>query len=48
MDADGNGVLSENEIRALLQCDAFECSYEDVEDVTGPVTLIVFGNALGL
>ncbi|CAE7472186.1 CPK3 [Symbiodinium natans] len=33
MDMDGNGYLSESEIRTLLQSDAFECSYEDVDDV---------------
>ena len=34
MDFDGNGYLSESEIRALLQSDAFECSYEDVDEAT--------------
>ena len=34
MDLDGNGYLSESEIRALLQSDAVECSYEDVEEAT--------------
>ena len=38
MDMDGNGYLSESEIRTLLQSDAFECSYEDVDDAMGSDT----------
>mmetsp|Transcript_56730 Transcript_56730/g.132610 ORF Transcript_56730/g.132610 Transcript_56730/m.132610 type:complete len:631 (+) Transcript_56730:68-1960(+) len=33
LDVDRNGFLSEDEIRALLRSDAFECGYEDVDDV---------------
>ncbi|CAJ1399659.1 unnamed protein product [Effrenium voratum] len=33
MDKDGNGRLSRSELRAMLQSDAFDCTYEDVDEV---------------
>lgn len=33
MDRNGDGHLSYSELRAMLQSDAFDCAYEDVEEV---------------
>eukprot|EP00434_Breviolum_minutum_P001392 symbB.v1.2.001223.t2/scaffold66.1/size357995/26 len=33
MDRNGDGHLSYNELRAMLESDAFDCGYEDVEEV---------------
>ncbi len=32
MDRNGDGHLSYNELRAMLESDAFDCGYEDVEE----------------
>ncbi|CAK9012168.1 Calcium-binding protein 2 (CaBP2), partial [Durusdinium trenchii] len=33
MDRNGDGRLSRQELRAMLESDAFECDYEDVDEV---------------
>lgn len=32
MDRNGDGRLSRQELRAMLESDAFECDYEDVDE----------------
>lgn len=57
MDRNGDGQLGYNELRAMLESDAFDCGYEDVEeamstgcDHVGTITILFpdgFKNMLG-
>lgn len=45
MDKDGNGRLSRSELRAMLQSDAFDCTYEDVDEAHAETARKPFGES---